>query len=487
MGVEFSSLHVKQRPVIYKDPAVIPRIPNSALPRFWDCRPEETRRKKFGGLAVNKTFFAVLPAATLASAALLLPGSVAQASRTNPYIKSVSLFRAPRFDQFIASAVKANPGVHVELAFRVQTPSGQWKMIQSYRHPSDNVLTRPNPPHPGTWRIEALALTHYQVAHKEWNLAVISRPEVMFYDPRENSAFKSVSRSVQDDQLFMQATTKKPWVHVEYQYLLKTPGKPWRIAQRYSPSSQFAYVPPAGSTGLYEIQGMALTQYQVAHKEWSHAVATAPLVLYPAPKRLKVGIDYSHLYPLTTTTPAPMGVSASIQAPDGGSISKPETITLTSSNPRIVSVPRYESTDSRGDNANFEIHAGSVPGQATITARCGSAKTSITITVVPLQPNVFFAPTAATVTGKYHYSWAVSVTDQFGRYTLVTSAAVVDKTADPEVTYSPAHKNLRIVRVIPGAPTNIIQYTITATSPTPIPASHKAAITIDGRTYDGTF
>jgi len=89
------------------------------------------------------------------------------------------------------------------------------------------------------------------------------------------------------------------------------------------------------------------------------------------------------------------------------------------------------------------------------------------------------------------YFWTVNVADQFGNPVTgltYTSAALVDTSASPEITYTGVSTTLAAGDFTMTASSTIAgQYTIEAEASTAPPSTDVAQITIDGSTINGTF
>lgn len=86
-----------------------------------------------------------------------------------------------------------------------------------------------------------------------------------------NSYISNVTTTANGIGVSATSTTTPPNLKVEYQFWATNPsGHTW-ILRKFEPSATFKWTPP--SSGTFKVQSFALTEYQVAHKDWGAAVA----------------------------------------------------------------------------------------------------------------------------------------------------------------------------------------------------------------------
>lgn len=229
-----------------------------------------------------------------------------------------------------------------------------------------------------------------------------------------NPYIQSVTTSVSGDTATASSVHKPPYVHVWYQFRITSPqGHQW-IARRFQSGDSFTWTPPKNATGPYEIEAYALTQFQVAHKDWALAVGSTPAVL-------SVGVLASIQMP--TTLPAltagqttPDQVSVQLVNSNGTNAAN-ETVTLTSSDPQAASVPASVTTNGNGQ-ASFNVTAGTkADANVTITAQVGSVSTTTTVAVNPAAPAaVILSPASSDMAadGQASETLTGTVVDQYG-------------------------------------------------------------------------
>lgn len=187
---------------------------------------------------------------------------------TNPYITAVSV--AVLGNTFTASCTHAK-GVTIDYQFRVESPHGAWTTVRPYS-PAATFVWSPPTHATGTYHVEAVALTAYQVVHG--GRAVESPPQSL----AENAYISAVTVSVSGDIVTATAIHAND-VAVEYAFDVETPSGSWSVAQPFSPRNTFTWTLPADAIGTYSVQVQALTAYQVAHDDTNVALLspTAPL------------------------------------------------------------------------------------------------------------------------------------------------------------------------------------------------------------------
>lgn len=209
------------------------------------------------------------------------------AATQNPYLKGVSLF-SPRHHQYQAHVVPQagdSPQVltpnDLYYAFKVESPSGQWRVVQPYSN-NPNFTFWPSGGSHGLYFIQALALTRHQYAVGDWSQAVSSSP-LPVAAPNRNpniSALTSEGKSV--DSFVFGASVRPANMPVEYQVELRLPSGKLSLIHPYSATKTLTYMPHASGEGLIVA---ALTKSQVEAKKWNEAVEIyVKLVMAPTKK-----------------------------------------------------------------------------------------------------------------------------------------------------------------------------------------------------------
>lgn len=87
----------------------------------------------------------------------------------------------------------------------------------------------------------------------------------------QNIYISNVQTTADGTSVTASSTTYPAGLHVWYQFRAETPAGHWWILRKFESSPTFTWTPP--QSGTYHVQAFALTQYQVATKQWKKAVA----------------------------------------------------------------------------------------------------------------------------------------------------------------------------------------------------------------------
>ncbi|MCY0899332.1 MAG: Ig-like domain-containing protein [Firmicutes bacterium] len=155
-------------------------------------------------------------------------------------------------------------------------------------------------------------------------------PAASAFAATTNRYIVSVTTTVSGDTATASSVSNPTGLHVWYQFRVETAAGHWFIAQRFSPSDQYTFVPPADATGIWHIEAYALTQYQVAHKMWNLAVSSTAQPLEPVVS--KVVIEGAPSSSPTNLVLNPSGASGSTNGWDLAYSGQDATISATTVN-----------------------------------------------------------------------------------------------------------------------------------------------------------
>lgn len=225
-----------------------------------------------------------------------------------------------------------------------------------------------------------------------------------------NNYITNVTTTANGTSVMASSTTNPKGLHVWYQFRAWTPsGHEW-ILRRFEASPTFNWTPP--QSGTYKVEAFALTQYQVATKQWSKAVAgttvtdtsvTVAKVAISASPSGEVGTGS-----VVTLTAMPEGATGSMVS----GITAQPTWTVTTSSGATTSGATVEALAS-GDQAIFEA---TTEGSYTVTATLDGVTGTISETAYGQASAVMVSPASASVVADEMSSDTakVTVTDAAG-------------------------------------------------------------------------
>ncbi len=120
------------------------------------------------------------------------------------------------------------------------------------------------------------------------------------------------------------ATTSPAGLHVEYQFREKRQGR-WFIAQRFSPTKSFTL---PSRNAVAAVEAYALTQSQVAHKQWSQAAGSASATV-PKVHQAGIAVTLSAVAGSTGSSAAAIVNDVVYSSTVGGSAENGDTVTIT--------------------------------------------------------------------------------------------------------------------------------------------------------------
>lgn len=377
-----------------------------------------------------------------------------------------------------ASVKPANAPVEYQVELRL--PLGKLSLIRPFS--AEGTLTY-LPHAPGEGLIVA-ALTQSQVEEKKWNeevdiylrLATVPKKTVQ---PNINPAFlqPGVANKGRRNS-FHAMSAPKPGVRVEYAFRVESPAGKLMMAQNYSPDPWVVYDPPASG---YHVQILALTSYQVTHQQWNLAETSGFLAVPAVAAPSSVVADAQNS---TTTAVAGAGIPDTLEVTTTGQNGQGipnEPVSFVSSNPQVAS-PATDAVLTDVFGQAIMAWTPKSPETATMTATCDGQSATFVVTVGKLIPTVQLLLGNQATGFENTYMWPVQVTDQLHQLVAAPpTVTIVDTSATPEVTYSPANKNLTVAQgQVDGF--NGPAYDITVSPQGPAPYSDNLVMTVDGVT-----
>lgn len=211
----------------------------------------------------------------------ILPAASALAATGNAYITSVNLTESG--NTYTASATtKGHP--LVDYQFVVTPPTGHGHAYIAERFARSNHFTFKAPG--AGYKVQANALTLYQVSNKTWGQARGSNVVTA------GSATVSAPKLTVSGDTWTASAKASDGSPVYYQFIVKPPAGKGNsyIAQRFTSASTFKYAAPGAG---YSVEANALTQSEVQAKDWGAAVGSG-WTAAPSGK-LSIGVSKDNL------------------------------------------------------------------------------------------------------------------------------------------------------------------------------------------------
>ncbi len=172
------------------------------------------------------------------------------------------------------------------------------------------------------------------------------------------------------------ATSNHGHLNVWYQFRVTAPNGHMWIQRRFGSSASMTWVPPG--LGTYHVQAFALTQWQVAHKQWNKAVSGTAVADI---KVTTATISMNSTLPALTAGGKSTDTATLTVINSNGTVGANETVSLSSSDSSAASVPSSVTTNSNG-TATFIVTPGTkADSSVTITATLGKATATTTVDV----------------------------------------------------------------------------------------------------------